>query len=1238
MLPLFTIFIALSESKWDYYCIENIKNSFCSEKHPNFETISASSISQIHLQKDSQNNAYVSLNQVSVNLDNFLTKKELIIDGNGKSTLHISTSSIMKNDMKVTLKNININCNSLNIVFKHLILENVTFTQNQISIKTGTFSCWDSKSLKSIKSVETETLELSIDETSEIQTFFTVIESKTKYSHDVPQIYIKSSVNCDLIFGIKYIEFQYQQLLSNINSTLKIFSNAFPFIQIDVCESEINLMCHSNLSPNSLLTPVLSAFDSKINLYGSKWPTHPRKIGYHWEIDGFHDDNERKMWARLITNSNISIFGKNIPISIQSEENLLVFAESIDCGITGTIVVNSPNDEIKRKAKGRVKFHVNQISVYNGKVQTLRDFINQTQNAPNEIKMLNIRDKKISLILTKCTNTSCISSQTKMICKSIENYDDEFDNPVFLEENGTIDLNIYHNYNIVFRKLYQILNPPPLTNYYLTNGDYNYSAILDYALGILTNCLSNPLSVLQQLKSFSNVISSVNDFETSGYHNITIKRNDFLYSLFYNSLRMSKNLVCSKDLLDNNQWNVKFENYTMDKANPYLTFSHSNFDFKTFVEEIDEMNCLTTSIDGPDSAFEALIYAEDDRISSYTSFLDDAIFYFLGKRNLKNIKSSLYNSESKNIIIITTNDFPQPINLENIREDANVLIVGLSISLIENLVSFNGSYSDFNFTKYMPKMNIKHKKLESLGVIFGNIENSEINVNNFYSLLNTFTNPNIRINANNIVTDIDTFQSIKEIKKEDTKENPFENVILFPASLKPPSFRNIKELQFINDSWNLFFPNSSINVDYSLIKKKLYLMTDIDQQFIISAYTSHIKPINIGYDIGLDKNLSSFPSIPLLEKNERVNRDYEKGNPSTFDVSKIVSSKLLEYFNSNLTKVIRFEGDWGNVTYMDENHGKDTIYIKTYSSTLEIENLPSLINVFNDIDFLSQDLITFTRFPENIDIQKPLLINRHKTLSVPKNANLLFSNITFNSRGSSFDFIDLDQNKKEVNTKILKINSNSSTIIEKMIISETIECEPGSLLELRNSEIASKVNAKLYYEINSFPLLKITEKEGFPNEVNLIYRSIKSFSDDDIQFYSSIPHIFLQIHSNNNLCNSYLNKIKIASSDESFHKNSPNFILNLFCQFDSQEKMTEFSVNITENVTEGDINNEYDVGRDETLIIIVCSVIGCIVVIAVIAVVLVILVKRMKHIKEEVSHCVSEEEKDLDNFDQPLNP
>lgn len=1161
-----------------YYCIDDDQGKSCQNKlSANYQYLS---------QREFEKSAFTNTNNIYIYTYVDIAIKDNILLNNDISKLTISSNQncqVSLNANKNELTSISFNNVKIFTELKIMTLNSIKLVNsafiNDISIISNSFIS-DSFSLKSFVSIQTEKLELIVDQNIKNKPDIFIVKGSNYhlFNQHNPQVLIYNSIDSNLIFGTNYINF----------NNLKIISQIYPFIEIKSTSKFINLNCHSKLIPNVLLTPIIHMISGKCNCFGTKWPQIPKKINSYWEFDTFYEANDRQICVILESSSSIHLYGKKIPISIKSNGFLSIYCESIECGISGQIYTQTPNDQILSSIREKVTFSVNSI---------LRT---------NNFGYLHSKSSNIHIIINTCFSSSITSNLSNYLCNSIYSDLKQNNQILNLAENGNFIYDMKMNTKTVFNHIKSIISLPPLGDVYNDKGSFNLSAIIDYGLSKLKMADSTALLLISSMKTLGNSIVNLDYVKTKGKHKVRIKRNDILINslFYYNLYKYNRYLVCSTDQFNMNDWQVEFDDYKDVHSYiniPFFEFNETNISYITRNYQNNETTyCLQMKVEKyPNSAIEFLLYTNDKKLEGKFTWLSGVLFNFVSKRKLSGIRSVMSNPNSKNIVFFALNDLVSEMNMNKVRNDANVMIIGASLNIIDELKK---GFNEFDFDIIKPKIMVSYSHFNSIAYLFCKLNDKNVSVNNFIGIASDILNINeFELKAKNVVFDLSTWKQIQN----NGKEYKFKNFILIPFEFGPSiHYKSIEKVEFLRDKWRIHFENySAFDLNYSVVSDELLILSGvnknltlkIDESFDFENKNSILKPIKIGYDILFDNKMSNFSGIPHLLNN---NNNNEKENLFFIKMFKSFVNKV-DFDNNDIEKVV-FEGEWNKIKDLENNF----VYTSN-KKNLKIENFP--IHLINKIYFQSKEKIVIKNVDQNslnllssssqkvrVKNSFPMLINGNQQLEVPQNIDIEFENITILSKKSSFKF-----NKGKIQTDHFKSSTGSSCNIKNISITKTIELEPNSFTIFESSEFSNELKIEYFYSLEKrFPLLVL--KSGNLNVNSIILNHIsneKILTDDEIlSNYSLMPQIILKIKTKQNECEKFKNYFSFNSDDERF-KNSKKLI-SLFCHF-SDDDFTVFGLNITVDVVEGQIDDFDLFGKKKLnvrIVAIICFIIGVLVI------------------------------------------
>ncbi|OHT09507.1 hypothetical protein TRFO_21551 [Tritrichomonas foetus] len=1176
MLFLLTYFLLqLSSCKVTtaYFCVDSQHSQKCKISHESYHHISSNEILLESLSVNGQNIVFQIFADVKIINQNHKFHNKISIHGNIESTITINLNDFQNASLSINnAKIINLGVSQINVF--SLEFCNVSFVSKSpkiLEISTQSFTS-DGFSLKTIQTINTERLELSFSNDSFPHDIdFFVKKGSNLYSNENPQIIVSCHTSCDIIFGVNSLKFFFP--IGSRQNFIKILSQNYPYIHIETDSDLVNIKCHSNLSPNSFLTPTINVLRGFCTIFGSEWPKQPLPINHHWEEGIFFDTNERVFLILLESESIIFISGSNIPVSIKSNDILYIHPSEKNCGISGKVFVQSPHDSIFPDVKEHSEFFIGEI-------------VNLTENG-----CLNSNENNIKIVIGNCTNTFSFGGTSKFVCKSIDNTGGLIQHLVNLEEGGNITFSLRLNLNHVYHNILNLINYKPIGNKYKNNGQYNFSKFFTYIGDTLKYNRGKALALISLLKTLGNSINIIPKISTTGKHNIIVKRYDYMNALFYfNIFRYSKDLVCGNQNFNPDDWNIRFEDYIQDTSIPYFYYNNLNLNYtiKEYHSNQDSY-CLRLKVtEYPDSAIEVLVFTDNNDIASPLSWLSGALITYISPKKLKKIKSLLCSETCKNIIIIIMNDLPNELNLNGIREDANILIIGASLGLISKITS--GNFENLELTKLMPKVQIVHQKLNCLGALFCTIKNSEIQSNIFINIANTILHNNITIHSKEIITDVSSWKQI-------SKPHVFDNLVLIPLDLDSMIFQIAHKVEFLKNKWRFTFANNSnFEMDYSSIINRFIILSGINQSIRLTVdkeAPENLLPFEFGYDVNFERNLSNYPGIPLLEDlNEnpiRSNYFFENTISKLFKIPKLLTNFNIKLLNATLLETelldssdkieedfIFFEGDWNRIKSFQ---GKSLVF-KSDSRKLTVSNFPQ--NLQNYINLISTQYIVFNDLKSKLFLNHTHLIYKEHEIIVPVNNEVIFSNITSLSKASTLSVIQKNGEEQQIIAKHMKSSIGSTSKYNNAKIEESLEVESDTLT-IFNS-ISFSENAKIFYRYNferSFPLVVIEEQlKEKPKSIILNYIPPISFPsylssdlsnvilNEDLFFFASRPEKILKIRTMINMCTEYSALFYFDSIDERFSQ--AKNLISLYCLYENG--YTIFGLNLTENVIEGSID------------------------------------------------------------------
>lgn len=1194
-------------TKTVHYCIDNNNGKIC-QGHSSLISnyISKSELTDHFFSQ--QNNIFIYI-YTDITLEDTILKNyksKLTISSNGKNKVFLNVNdfdkySISFNNVQISSSINKFKINSIELTHSEFI------NSDSISIISNIFIS-DSFSLRSFSSIQTQKIELTQDEANhkKVDIFIMKGSNYHYFSQDNPQILIFNQINSEIIFGLNYIDFM----------NFKIISQIYPFIEIENIAGQFDVKCHSGLVQSVLLTPIIHMVSGKCIFYGSKWPQLPKKINPYWEFDKFYDAKEREIRVILESDSSIGIHGNKIPISIKSNGRLTIYCEFKECGITGNIYISTLEDRLISNIKEKVKFYVS-------------DIINLTYSS-----VLHSTNSKVNVIVETCRNSFVLSGLSNHICNSIDNDLGMLKSKVNLVENGNFTYHMKLNVDSVVARLKKILQFKPLGYIYDQDGLLNISAILDYAADTLDITASTALSVISALKSLGNNIIGVDFINTKGKHQVTIKRKDIMYSLFYyNLFKYNKYLVYTQSEFDLNDWNIVFDDYKPNQVNiPFLDFTETNINYtaRNYMNNETTYGLQMKVDEYPNSAIEVLFHSTDSKLEGKFKWISGILINFVPQKRLNSIRSVMSNPQSKNIIFLTLNDLKSPLNLKPIRNDSNVIIFGVTMSIFDEVKK---GIENINFDIVRPNITFYHNSLNSLGFLLCKINETRINASNFVAVASDILyKDKFVINSNDVVFDISTWKQIEN----NGINYQFKNFVLLPFELKPTlKYDTIQKVEFLNDRWKIHFSNSECEVMYSTVSERLLIMTGINESLELKIDDSFnektvLKPLEIGYNVGLQKKLSNFPGVPLLSEDGTKNMETHSKSEFHFDFFKMFRSVLSKYLKIDLdentddeqVENIIFQGDWNSI--------KDLSGKLVYNSdkrNLKITNFP--LNHFEKIEFTSKKSVTLGNFIKDgstaktkISCSRPLIINGQQELLIPSDSEIEFDNITVTGKGSSLNLI---RNDNLVKTRHFKAEDGSSSQFKNISISGSIELRPNTLTIFESTTFSKDIKIDYFYSLEKrFPLLVIENKDASLSSVTVHYNSNRPQSNNEIiNNYNILPQIILKKSTTENEC-SKLSKI--------FTFQNPNKAVSLFCEFSQNENdsYTNIGLNLTVDIVEGSI--EIDKKKsDSKLIIILASTIGGVVVVAAVLVIYILIIKKKRVKKDESATPLTSDNSQLMN-------
>ncbi|KAK8849299.1 hypothetical protein M9Y10_018668 [Tritrichomonas musculus] len=584
---------------------------------------------------------------------------------------------------------------------------------------------------------------------------------------------------------------------------------------------------------------------------------------------------------------------------------------------------------------------------------------------------------------------------------------------------------------------------------------------------------------------------------------IIIARNDFPFApLYQKGLNKVSNAVCvenGKMNIDN--WDIRIGSNILRNMFGSDSEEESDMIFEKYFPKFsdtkiegdialnDDGKCISykqTSI--PGSTFELIIYTSNTTFSEIFEKVD--LIITLTPDDL-DASSRLKNAKSKNFIVVILDDVPdgKAINLNGIREDANIFLFGYKSDQINEIYDMIQKLDDLNWTeykdnqeeydrlqneimikfaaqyqKYMPKASITFGTVQSFMVGLINYAGTHIKCTNFYPILSKFSNLDALakdFSAKTTLTETVTYKVIAKL--------PFNDLVLFPATINPPNIYDVEKIDFTETKWKLKLTGlvSAESSDYEINTDK------VSGQLIIYSFSSNcifnvpetkdnqnIRGITVNSHF-TNFNINEIPGIMILEdkmKSENLLKAIPKKIFDSFTSVFTDNSQLLKPKEEAAEK-ITFQGNWNKVKTIT-----GTIEINTGDQPALIDKIPAV--VASVLEVKSSGNIQLDTTSDKMKFSQPQIIKEAKTISFTnEKMDVSFSNLTFIGSSTSFSLL-LNGKASNVITDHIYVSSVTNAFLRgDLEVKESFEFGPSSSLEAKSIK-SDKPKLTMDYRLN----------------------------------------------------------------------------------------------------------------------------------------------------------------------------
>ena len=1013
-------------------------------------------------------------------------------------------------------------------------------------LKARTLEC-DSASLENTKKVAVEFLDLDINNITDNMSVLIEVE---KVAGDEVQVVVRNSVDVYLAFGANSLSFEQGGI-----PRIKVFGLGYPATEIFHSDATMYLTCYTGLESAYLLSPTIFIDGGSCIVLSDKWPAAPRQIDWFWQFERFVERNERTIWLVPASSASLTITGMNVPVSIRSDDSMVINVGASECGITGALVVRSPTDKIVWNGKKNAVFHVGLLIVDEGN--------------------LSANNEHLTLRFGVCNFSDIVSGRARLECMSVDNTKGNVQQRVNVIGEGTIRTNMMLNIDQISREIMDLLKDVKIPDsVYDETGNLVFTKLFSWAATWMQKNKYLTWLTLRTLRRLGNAVNKVNISSAGNPHKIFIERNDIPFMPFYShTFTPTMPLVCDSYHHDFSQWQVSFSDGPFAGRGyrniPLPEFSEADFKASVIPSRTDQEACLSLMLSYPPSAFEVFVYSDNASWHSSLDYLSYIGFHYVSRRDLGRLHTVLDSPQCKNIIFVALTTLAGDIDLTQFRDDVNFVFVGLSIDALNKM--FQGTFDMEKDSRLLSPVRIICESMNTFVSCFSRINNIDlVFAKKVVLLCNSITNT--KLQSEDLVVDMRAMEAASSISCDRLMLVP----IAFHESLL---ISDLTSLTFNDDHWHCSFGQTLMDIPYSRVRTVFHVLSEIYNLNLNRSSTADFPETKLGFCLETEeKNLSEIIGVPVLE---------DSGTDDTF-LTQIVgfASKLRKSLHAKLASVettgdITVDGTW-------DNAGK--VIIQSDNDRTVVYGAPHAITVI-PMETLEYADVT----SEKLQIRDVQKVRGSRHIHIPTSAEIAFDNISFTSKHSSFSVND---GQKPLNVTHMHISRDSYVNLTTVYLRGSLQLSDGASLFIDELDAP---NATIKYAVDlskPLPLVVI----GRANAVSPLVLELSDPSSSRSNLYG-LARTFLEVHTPTNLCD----EINWHFVDPSHILDNEPATIDCHCVFDGTS--TRLLLNMSMPVTEGPYDTYHDTSKTNWLPV-VGAVMGVLLIGGIIVIVLIVVVRR----------------------------
>ncbi|KAK8860533.1 hypothetical protein M9Y10_012198 [Tritrichomonas musculus] len=811
-----------------------------------------------------------------------------------------------------------------------------------------------------------------------------------------------------------------------------------------------------------------------------------------------------------------------LPLSIISTNNLSIKLNQLNTTVLGYLFIGNGNITITtsdvNKLNSNYQFYCSSICNYseidlNINNKRLFSYFDLTESEFFEsIKHLELTqfiflEENIVFIPKFLLNTKNIVGGTtivNLINEELSNIEFKPQTNLKLKENGTIVIPYHVNFNETYEGVMKIHHERynelvengenrtfDLDNFYDSFKYYylKYLRVFDNFTRVFVKTYNQfypPFMGNDQNSFNSNSILSIvqnHNNELNHFIRFFVKRDDSPIHAFYDT--NFRPLICNLSIL--NKKDGLSENYEIEFSNSLVSELAKVSDFVLDGEV--NFNASTSCIQyrvkkPPTSSSEFFAYlVNNDLIDTVKHIPFVSIITPMTVGNFFNL---LRNKESRNIVIVVCEDMTSKLNLTQIRQDANVFIVGASVAHSSELIDFFNTIRKGNDLKndlkkaldkisprvpeIFPTIQVHLMKKQSLTAVGVTILKSLIECGSITFSLCAFKKSNF-VCASNLNTDLYSIQNLLEI----TSNYRFLNVTLFPNFIGnnggTTDLLSVTKIEFDENGWFFYskgtiYDNVTVNsISSEKVRNKLSPSYNFGLPYILAEEEFSVYSITDNIEYSLIQ--SKIPPKSLhFYSGEKLSKNFMKNKISLLEANE----NIIEIPE---TTTLSFTGMW------DQNqYSKSGFTFEFGDSNAVIQKVPNSLSIsFSGNKNISIDCNGKNRKIRDLAGKGPISID-----SI--NGHISIDSLTFKPYENSFLLL----NRRDENLQISKVECEQHSRGQLNDLSlQKVVLNPDSKLEMTNLKFERKSTIQFNYNYDyEIPLLTINDSLSIDNLISVV--------------------------------------------------------------------------------------------------------------------------------------------------------